>query len=116
MKQDVQGIDSEVAEYRGPGVVLSMDHGMYSGVPTCTDRHGRCVLRTVELDGREAQAGFYYNGPRPVEGQSLYFLHVHVPLKKRPTEEALGMVAQCETRQACQQAWEIFRTVRFTER
>src|SRR5690349_6856020 len=46
----VQGIDSQVAEYRGPGFRLSFDFGMYGGRPDC--RAQQCS--TTEIDGLPA--------------------------------------------------------------
>ena len=113
VRQDVQGIDSAVAEYRGPGAVLSMDHGMYGAAPTCAPTTGNCKLIEEELDGHTAVIGRYRFRPEEEQGRGPFFLDIYVQLRKHPIEEGLNMRARCESQAACDRALAIFRTVRF---
>jgi hypothetical protein len=113
VRQEVQGIDSAVAEYRGPGTVLSMDHGMYGGAPTCAPATADCELIEDELDGQDAVIGRYRFRPEEEQNRGPFFLDIYVQLRKHPIEEGLNMRARCETQAACDRALAIFRTVRF---
>ena len=113
VRQDVQGIDSAVAEYRGPGAVLNMDHGMYGGPPTCAPATPDCELIEEELDGHDAVIGRYRFRPEQEEGRGPFFLDSYVQLRKHPIEEGLNMRARCQTQAACDRALAIFRSVRF---
>jgi hypothetical protein len=111
VRQDVQGIDSAVAEYRGPGAVLNMDHGMYGGAPTCSSSD--CTLSEEELDGHAAVIGRFRFSPAHAKGRGPFFVDVYVELRRHPVEEGLSMRASCRTQAACDQALAIFRSVRF---
>jgi hypothetical protein len=113
VRQDVQGIDSAVAEYRGPDAVLSMDHGMYGGAPTCAAPTRGCELIEEELDGQDATIGRYRFRPEEEQGRGPFFVDVYVQLRKHPIEEGLNMRARCKTQAACDRALAVFRTVRF---
>jgi hypothetical protein len=113
VRQDVQGIDSAVAEYRGPGAVLSMDHGMYGGAPTCAPATANCELIEEELDGQDAAIGRYRFPPEEAQGRGPFFLDIYVQFRDHPIKEGLNMRARCETEAACDRALAIFRTVRF---
>jgi hypothetical protein len=113
MRQDVQGIDSAVAQYRGPGAVLSMDHGMYGAPPTCAPDTSGCVLTEEQLGGQEAAVGRYRFRPGEEQGRGPFHLHIYVQLRHQPIEEGLVMRADCQTAAACDRALAIFRTVRF---
>jgi hypothetical protein len=113
VRQEAQGIDSAVAEYRGPGAVLNMDHGMYGGAPTCAPATANCALIEEELDGQDAVIGRYRFRPEEEGGRGPFFLDIYVELRKHPIEEGLNMRARCETQAACDRALAIFRTVRF---
>ena len=113
VRQDVQGIDSAVAEYLGPDTVLSMDHGMYGAAPTCAPATKTCELTKEELDGHGAVIGRYRFRAAEVQGRAPFFLDIYVELRKHPIEEGLNMRARCQTQAACDRALAIFRTVRF---
>lgn len=113
-REEVQGIDSEVARYRGPEVVLSMDHGMYGGAPTCSG--SGCTLSEETLGGRRATVGRYRFRPGQAQGRGPFFVDVYFELRRQPLEEGLNLRAHCETQAACDRALAIFRTVRFERR
>jgi hypothetical protein len=113
VRQDVQGIDSAVAQYRGPGAVLSMDHGMYGGAPTCAAATSGCALTEEKLGGQDAVVGRYRFRPREEQGRGPFFVDIYVRLRHRPIEEGLNMRASCDTAAACNRALAIFRAVRF---
>jgi hypothetical protein len=69
VRQDVQGIDSAVAQYRGPGAVLSMDHGMYGASPTCAPGTSGCALTEEQLGGQEAAVGRFHFRPGEEQGR-----------------------------------------------
>ncbi|HEX9955128.1 MAG TPA: hypothetical protein VGB48_07940 [Allosphingosinicella sp.] len=109
--EQVQGIDSAVARYRGPGAVLSLDHGMYGGAPTCSGTG--CELVEEQLDGHRAVIGRFRFRPAEQQGRGPFFVHVYVQLRRQPLEEGLEMRASCESQEACDRALAIFRTVLF---
>jgi hypothetical protein len=111
VREDVQGIDSAVARYHAPNVVLSMDHGMYGGAPTCSSDN--CELIEEELDGKDAVIGRYRFRPSEEQGRGPFFVDVYVELGRHALEEGLNMRAHCETQAACDRALAIFRNVRF---
>jgi hypothetical protein len=113
VRQDVQGIDSAVAQYRGAGAVLSMDHGMYGASPTCAPGTSGCVLTEEQVGGQEAVVGRYRLRPGEEQGRGPFRLHIYVRLRHQPIEEGLVMRADCQTAAACDRALAIFRTVRF---
>lgn len=114
VREDVQGIDSEVARYTGPDVVLSMDHGMYGGAPTCSS--SGCTLTEETLGGRRALIGRYRFRPGEEQGRGKFFVDVFFELRRQPLEEGLNLRAHCETKAACDRALAIFRTIRFERR
>jgi hypothetical protein len=111
VREDVQGIDSAVARYHAPNVVLSMDHGMYGGAPTCSSDN--CELVEEKLDGHDAVIGRYRFRPAEENGRGPFFVDVYVELGRHSLEEGLNMRAHCRTQVACDQALAIFRNVRF---
>jgi hypothetical protein len=113
VRQEVQGIDSAVAQYGGPGAVLSMDQGMYGGAPTCAQGTSGCLLSEEELDGQEAVVGRYRFRPEEEQGRGPFFVHIYVELRDHPIEEGLSMQARCQSAAACNRALAIFRAVRF---
>ena len=84
VKEDVQGIDSAVARYRGPGAVLSLDHGMYGAAPTCSPGARGCALQEEELDGQDAVIGRYRLRPEERQGRGPFYLHIYVQLRDHP--------------------------------
>ena len=113
VRQDVQGIDSAVAEYRGSGAILRMDHGMYGAAPTCAPGTRGCALTEERLDGKEAVVGRYRFLPGEEQGRGPFYVHIYVRLRDHPIEEGLVLRADCETAAACDRALAIFRAVRF---
>ncbi|HEY7810641.1 MAG TPA: hypothetical protein VIA98_09695 [Allosphingosinicella sp.] len=111
VREDAQGVDSALARYRGPGAVLSIEHGMYGGAPTCSGTG--CELAEEQLDGHRAVIGRFRFRPEEQQGRGPFFVHVYVQLRRQPLEEGLEMRASCESQEGCDRALAIFRGVRF---
>lgn len=67
VRQDVQGIDTEIREYRSPDARLIVSWGWFEGAPTCRPGTG-CSRSEIEIDGRKgitviAPEGDYADDP-----------------------------------------------------
>jgi hypothetical protein len=116
---DVQGIDSDVAEYANRTLLLNADYGVYSGFPEtlreepqyteevwCLDENRVLVCQFVSDDPSSA-AGRRASHPRTV---AMFFLNVDSMTPR------LALWAQCRTPEAVDLALRVFRTVRFRPR
>lgn len=107
----VQGIDSFVRNYAGPGIDLSFDFGSYSNDFNGWDPTTKYEL--VKINGRKAkigtgEKGYYRDGESRLQAQ-VHFAGVY-PGK---TDPKLSMYASCATPEDIVTAKAIFKTIRF---
>jgi len=107
-----QGIDSLVAEYRGAGLRLSLDFGMYGARPDCSTY--RCA--SIEIDGLPAAMARAERIPA-ADGRTApgHWRHFYVALPGPGQAAAINLViyAHCATADRCTLAERIFRTIDF---
>jgi hypothetical protein len=110
-RQAVEGIDSEVAEFRREGLTIGFDYGWYGGFAEC---RGRSACRQWEetIGGRTWRLSSA--PPDVVVGQGWVrrFLSAHVRLSERMT---LAVNAACGSDAECERALAIVRTVEFAD-
>lgn len=109
-RQEVQGIDSKVEEFRSADTIVSTDFGYYSGPPSCNGSDPSCAIHGEQIAGRAALVALYRHGPDERLAEPKPFrVFVHVPVDGRL---ALNLFARCDTEEACDETLRQFREVR----
>lgn len=112
------GIDSQLASYRGPNLVVRFDYGARAH-PGCPSGVSRCDFRDTEIDGRAAKMSVSEAGvaDRPFRSVHTYF----VPLaegaqRSDSSSDGAGMllIVKCMETPACADAERIASTVRMS--
>jgi hypothetical protein len=105
----VQGIDSEVGEYRGDSISLSFDHGLFSD-PMDYRKQADYISHEERINGRKARIVSYYSPGR--EHPFDFAIGVHFP-NVNGKNVRLTVYARCKTKDDYETARTIFRTIRF---
>lgn len=118
-RTDEAGIDSEMANYRGPRLSVRFDYGA-AAHPGCPAGVRRCALSDTEIAGRPARMSVAEAGEadRPFRSVHAYF----VPLGQgaSPGRNASGgsgllLIVKCAEAPACSDAARIASTIRLEE-
>lgn len=115
-RQQVQGIDSKVEEWRSPNIIISTDFGQYSAPPTCNFGRSTCSVSKEMIAGRSSLVGRHEFAPaEPGYERKSFQYHVYIPVSEAH-RLGLNMFAWCESKQTCEEALSLIRQVRILRR
>jgi len=108
-KTSLRGIDSNVSEFKGGGIVLMFDYGFFSN--SFADWPASTRFEDVTIDRKGARIGTAHASfGRPFEySTQVYFRDARGDGSGR----SLTMLASCRTARDCDLAKQIFASIRF---
>lgn len=115
VRQEVQGVDTEIQEYRAPGARLILSWGWYEGAPSCGGRAG-CARQEIEIDGRKGILVAFT--AKPEEGDEG-LRHQQVAsfnfgqLNQGGMEDMLSIRSYCRDAAACAPITKAVEAIRF---
>ena len=114
-RQQVQGVDSKVEEWRSADTIISTDFGHYSSPPTCYPKSMSCSISKEPVGGRPSSVARYRHTPEERSSEPKPFrIFVHVPVNESQRLR-LNLFARCDSEAACNEALVYFRRVRLSE-
>jgi hypothetical protein len=113
-RQDVQGIDTEIHEYRGPGARLLVSWGWYDGVPVCGG--SECRQRETRIGGRKATITNFMAAAEPGD-EGLRYRWIATfdfgPSSVNGVDNIMNIRGYCQDEAACGSIMKSVSAIRF---